>query len=109
MKKLRPSFSASTDWRVGGQAAVARSVTADRDLDARGEIVLPESAPQQLRRAAGLERPVLDRAVRALHVDMDPAVRVDPLHLGEHTLQSDRLLDVEFRRERVMRPRRSLR
>ena len=37
---------------------------------------------------------------------VNPGVRVDPFHLRNGTLQLDRLLDVEFRRECVMRSHR---
>ena len=39
------------------------------------------------------------------HVDMDPAVGVDQLDLGDRgVLELDRLVRVEFRREGMMRP-----
>src|SRR5262249_37312648 len=54
---------------------------------------------------ASLDRPVLHRAVRFLDVDVDPAVRVDPLHLRDGAVHFDGFARIEFGGKRMMRER----
>src|SRR6185295_6836295 len=63
------------------------------------------AAEQRVRRAA-LDRPLLDLAVRLLHVDVDPRMRVDQIDLGDRPLQLYWLARVELRGERMVRARR---
>ena len=44
-----------------------------------------------------------DLTVGAFHVDVNPGVRIDPLHLRHGALQCDRLLCIEFSRKRMVR------
>src|SRR5262249_33211255 len=78
----------------------------DGDLDAHGQRVLvPAAADEGVRRAA-FDRPTLYLAVGALHFDVDPGVRVAPLHLDDRALYRDGLVRVELGRERVVRENR---
>ena len=75
--------------------------TVDRKWQQR---VLRESAPEHRVLRAGLDHPRLRLTVVARHVDVDPRVRVDPLHPRHGAPKLDGLRFVEFGRERVMRP-----
>src|SRR5688500_15132306 len=79
---------------IGFRPAGPRAEPLDGDFDASREIGLPQAAAQQLRRTAGLNRPVHHRAVRLLDVDVDPPVRVDPVGPGQQATQLDWLVDV---------------
>jgi len=57
-------------------------------------------------RATELEFPIGDLAGVVLHVHVETGVRVHPLHLGNRTLQFDRLGSVVLSRERVVREHR---
>ena len=74
-------------------------------LGAHFQRPLGESAPQHDVGAAAFDHPIGDGAVRILHVDVNPGVRIDPFHLGDRSRQMDRLAAVELRLKRVMRPR----
>src|SRR5258708_32311661 len=57
-------------------------------------------------KAFGLPDPSHNRAVGALHIDMNPGMGVDPFHLLNRTPQRDRGFDVELRCKRMMGTRR---
>ncbi len=62
-------------------------------------------APSRARKRR--HRPLRHRALVVFHVQVDVDVRVDPVDLGDRSLQRDRLVDVVFRLEGAMRQRRS--
>src|SRR5262245_45748142 len=64
---------------VGGGAAALCAVAFDGHLDARGKVAVAQAASKQRVRCAGFNRPIGDLAVGILHVEMKPAVGVDPL------------------------------
>src|SRR5213594_2275428 len=77
----------------------------DQDFRSRGERVFREPASDQRSRWAALNHPAYDLAVRALDIDVDPGMGIDPFHPHDRAFQMDGLVGVEFRRERVMRHR----
>lgn len=94
---------------VGAKRTVDGLVALDEHLDAGGDRVAAPAAAHQGSRRAGLDHPGVDRAVLVGHVDVQPGVRVDPLHLGDRAPQRDRLGRVELGRERMVRKRRAAR
>src|SRR5689334_16350098 len=86
--------------------AVFGLVAFDEDFGARQQRGLGPTAAQQRVRSARFDHPVRDGAVGVLHVEIDPRVWIDPLHLGDRPLQLDRLLRVEFRGEGMVREHR---
>src|SRR5688572_8183453 len=86
---------------------VLRLETLDDDLGALGQRVLVPAAAEQSVRCATFNHPALHLAVVALHVDVNPGMRIDPLHLDDSALHLDGLLRVELGRERVVRHNRS--
>src|SRR5688572_22754096 len=88
---------------VGAGGAVLGLEALDQDLGAGKERVLvPPAAEERVRRAA-LDHPLLGLAVGGLDVDVDPGVRVDPLHLGHRAPQLHRPLGIELGGKRVVR------
>src|SRR5262245_64181448 len=65
---------------VGSRTPTLRAVAFDGHLDARGKVAVAQAASKQRVRCARFNRPIGDLAVGILHVDMKPAVGVDPLH-----------------------------
>src|SRR5215472_17302721 len=73
------------------------------DLVADLHRIPSDSAPHEHVRASGFDRPILHLAVGPLHVDIDPAMRIDQHHFGDSSVTKlDRLLLVELGREGVM-------
>src|SRR6185503_19153714 len=64
--------------------------------------LLPAAAQQRAGRAH-LTRPVHDGAVRTLHVDIDPRVRIRPIRLRDRAFEHDWFVLIEFSRKRVVR------
>ena len=62
------------------------------DLRAHFERSLGEPAPQHDVGAAAFHHPIGHCAVRVLHVDVNPGVRIDPFHVGDLARQMDRLV-----------------
>src|ERR1700722_1080057 len=91
---------------VGPLRSVLRLIAFPHHRRSRRDGGLGETAAQQNVRAAGLYHPGSHGAVGALHIHMNPAMRIDELHLRNHALKMDRLLSVKFRRKGVMGPRR---
>src|SRR6185503_6345612 len=85
---------------VGAIRTVLGLEALDEDLGALSQrLLVPATAQQRVGRAT-FDHPALDlTGLRILHVDVDPGVRVDPLHLHDRAPQLDRALRVEFRRE----------
>src|SRR5678816_708065 len=86
---------------VGGVRSVARLPALNDQDRARRQIFLSPSAPEQAVRCAGLERPAFGLPV-VVDVEVDPRVGIGPAHLHDFAGQLDRLVLVEFRRERMM-------
>ena len=76
---------------VGAVGAVLGLVAFYYDLGPRLQRVFREAAAQQGIRTPALDHPTRDRAVHIFDVHVDPGVRIDPLHLGDDTLQLHRL------------------
>src|SRR5215469_5273484 len=91
---------------VGAERAIFRLVAVYNHLGADRNRVLVESAAKQNVGAACFEHPVTHGSIRILHVDMNPGVRIDQLDLGDCAFKMHWSLGVEFRRKRMMRPRR---
>src|SRR5712691_40089 len=87
---------------VGAQRTVLRLEAVDDDLDAHGQRVLAPAAADQRVRRATFDRPPLHLPVRARDVDVDPGVRVGPLHFEDRAVDLDGLVRVELGRERVV-------
>src|SRR5205823_1027874 len=64
---------------VGRRRSVLRLKTVDDELSSHGNGVLVQAAPDQRVGGAAFDRPCLDLAIRALHIDMDPGMGVNPL------------------------------
>src|SRR6185436_10763255 len=90
----------ATDRTAG---VILRHESLDDHLAADHHRLLGETALQQTGRGTTFDHPLLDGAVRLLHIDMEPRVGVDPFHARDGSLQLDWLVRVEFRRKRVMR------
>src|SRR5204863_5610517 len=88
---------------VARQGAVARLPTIDDECRAGGQILLAPTPAKQPVRAVGLARPILGFAVRTRHVEVDPRVRIRPLHLGHLAGQLQRSVGIELGGKRVMR------
>ena len=90
VKTLRPS-----GVRHLAAEAVVRSVLGPEafDVDDRSdnELILRDAAPHQLAGCAARQPPRRRRAVRVLHLDVVPDVRVVPLDLRERARELDRL------------------
>ena len=86
--------------------AVLRTVAVHDDFGPHGKRLPGQAAPQQRIGRAAFDHPPLHRAVGLLDVDVDPGVRVDPFDPDHGALQLHRLVEVEFRRERMVRQRR---
>src|SRR4051812_13207382 len=88
---------------VAGLRSVFRheAVDGDRLIDLE-RITRPAVARERVRRAP-FALPRLYRALRVLHVEVDPDVRVAPLDLRHRAGQHDRLVRVELRGEGMMR------
>src|SRR5262245_50002615 len=57
--------------------------TGDRDFSTdRKRLFLPSTPIERIRRTE-LERPILNLAVRRLDVDVQPPMRIDPVHLRD--------------------------
>src|SRR5690606_33755139 len=95
--------------RVAGIGAVLREIALDRERRAEPQgLAGPALARQRVRRAA-FALPRRHRAVLALHVEVDPDVRVAPFDLGYRAFERDRLGGVELRGKRMMSERRRYR
>ena len=68
---------------VGAVRAVLRAVADDRDFGAGLHGVAREAAAQQRVRRRAFDHPRRRRAVVVLDVDVQPGVRIDPLHLRD--------------------------
>ena len=75
----------------------------DRHQRARFDIARAPSAPVEGVRTAKFQRPVQYLAILALHVDVNPCVRIRPKHRRDRAGERDRLGVVELGRERMMR------
>ena len=58
----------------------------------------------QFVRAPAFDEPGNDRVVGLRHFEMEPRMRIDHLPLHQRSPQLERFVDVEFSRERMMRP-----
>lgn len=82
--------------------AVLRAVALDLDQVTGLDVFLRQATVGQRVRCAEFHTPVGDLAVRSLDIEVQPAVRIHPLGLGDDALQLDGLLGIEFRGEGVM-------
>src|SRR6478609_5399354 len=84
--------------------APCRNPKKNRGLEAPGR---RSSTARAISRRAALDVPYFHGAVRLLHVDDQPGVRVHPAELLDRAFELDGLIRVELRRKRVMREHRS--
>src|SRR5688572_1508338 len=90
---------------VGTERAVLRLEALHFDLGAvRQRVAVPATAQQRIRRTA-FDHPLLNLAGRRRHVDVDPRMRVDPIHLRDRDRELDGTVRVELGRERVVSDR----
>ena len=82
--------------RAGPQRAVLRLEADDRDPRAGRQGVPVPAQTQQHRWRPAFDLPPLDGAVRLLHVDVQPGVRVHPLHHDHLAVQRHLLVRVEL-------------
>src|SRR4029434_11356764 len=75
---------------VASHRAIFGPETFDDDFDSNRERVSCKSPPVERIRRTAFDHPALHLAVRPLHVDVDPRVRIDPFHFLCGALQSDR-------------------
>src|SRR5262245_57507080 len=62
---------------VGAMGSVFGLIAVHVDLCADWQGIFLNAAPHENVRSPGFDRPVLDCAVRLLHIDVDPAVWID--------------------------------
>src|SRR5262249_36103212 len=68
---------------VGSIRASLGPISLDVDFGSRRERIFGKAASEQSVRGAGLDHPVHHLAVGALHVHINPRVRIDPFHLRD--------------------------
>ena len=108
-RQSEEELSAVSKGNVSADAAsrpVLRLVALDQDLGSRRQRLLREAESVEIVRAGAFDHPGDRFAIRALHVDVNPGVRVGQFPLHDRPPHLDRLVLVEFRPERMMRPRR---
>src|SRR5713101_7251410 len=103
-KQAAPVWKPDAQY-IRGRRSIARQPAVDDENGADRKIFLPPPLSVQRIDAARFERPIHDLAVGALHVEVDPRVRVRPQHPCDCSCQFDWLGLVEFSRERMMRHR----
>src|SRR5262249_28200366 len=86
--------------------SVLDGIPANADDRANWQQSLAEAPPQQDVGTADIDHPRVLLAVSAGRVHDEPRARVDPLDFGDRTLEHNRLVRIEFRRERMMGPNR---
>jgi len=91
---------------VGAIGTVLRLIALDGDLGTRQQRVLREPSSNKRVRRTPFDHPPRYGAIGVLDVEMNPAVRVDPIHLDDGTLERDRLVRVELGGKRMMRAKR---
>src|SRR5215470_7415007 len=87
--------------------AVLRPIAFDRDFHTGFDRFAREAATEERVRRAAFYHPLRDGTVGVLHIDVDPRVRVDPLHFRNRALEDDGRVRIELRGERMMRKRRT--
>ncbi len=99
---MLPAVGESEVARAGAERAIFRLEADDRDSRAgRQRVPVPSQAHQDRWRAA-FDLPALDGAIGLLHIDVQPGVRVHPLHHDHLTIERDLLVRVELGGEGVM-------
>src|SRR6185369_6349824 len=91
--------------RVDEAEVLARAIGMDVDLVLGADLEQPpiaDAEPAQPVRPDGLDRPDRDCAVLALHVEVEPGMRIGPVHFLERAAQDNVLGDVKLRLDRVM-------
>src|SRR4030095_1852004 len=91
---------------VGSVGAVLRAVSLDSDLRARLPRFLGEATSHHRVRRAAFDHPPRDGAVWVLDVEMNPRVRIDPIHLDDGAFERHRLGGVELGGGPMMRSQR---
>src|SRR5262245_60032529 len=92
--------------RVDEAEVLARAVGMNVDLVLGADLEQPpiaDAEPTQPVRPDRFDRPDGHRAVLVLHIEMEPGVRIGPVHLLERAGQDEVLGDVELCLDRVMR------
>src|SRR5690349_8545205 len=88
---------------IGAIGTILRAVPLDGDLRAGLQRFLGEATPHQRVRRAAFDHPPGDGAIGILHIEVNPRVRIDPIHLDDGALERHRLIGVELGGEGVMR------
>ena len=88
------------------EAAILGGVPIDHHLRADGDRKLRDAAARQPVRRPRFDDPLFGRAIFTFDGDMQPGVRIDEFGFRQYPRKMNRLLDVEFRGESMMRPRR---
>ena len=97
----RVAFPRRRGWRRNVRAISAiRPVLGlealHHDFGAGRQVILGESAAQECVRRASFHSPCDNLPVLALHVEVDPGVRIRPFNLSDGTVERDRLLGIEL-------------
>src|SRR5579863_7002935 len=82
--------------------SILRGVAIDHELVPDLHFALPETLARQLTRRGAFTAPRDHVALVILDVDIEVGVRVGPFHLGQRTLDPDRLVAVELRGKGMM-------
>src|ERR1700682_5037057 len=77
---------------VGSVRPVFGLIALDDNLGSERDGILRPATSDQRSRRARLDHPAFHLAVCRLDVDVDPRVRIDPLHLGYRSSYTDLLL-----------------
>ena len=93
---------------VDALQTVLCEIAGDDDLGSDRQRILIESSAEHCIRSARFDFPGGHRTVGILHIDGDPAVRIDPFYFFYGALNLGRHVCVIFGRERVMCPCRAL-
>jgi hypothetical protein len=87
---------------AGGVGAILGAKTLDRHFIADLKVVLPPAPPGELNGGARFELPLIDARV-GFHIDVKPGVRVHPFDFGNDAFYANRFVQIELRREGMMR------
>src|SRR5262245_9947399 len=85
-----------------------RAIAFDFHRRARRDRILPPAHAEEGIGRTHFEPPLNHLSIRPLHVNIDPGMGVDPVHLADRSIDGDRLVGIEFSSEGMMRDGRAI-
>src|SRR2546425_5863732 len=85
------------------QRVISRLIAVDDDQRAVLQRVARDATPEERIRRPAFDHPLLFRAVRFRHFQVNPGVRIHPLELRDRALQQHGSVRIEFAAKRVVR------